>query len=705
MHAVLLSFLLLCAACADGENSVLVNLRTDYVPNVEFDQVRVFLAAAGEDGEDVLMHSVRDSDYVRGQRIASFDNVAAGEYRVRAELAQNGRVVGQRSLAFVLSQSTSATIVITRNCGGVICPDGTNPDATECSGGRCVAPECSPETPFACGEASCIESADCIASAACAEGVCTPEGSCIFMPVAGACGSSDYCDSTLGCLPLPLVGSDAGMNDASTGDGGDAGMPDAGADAGMDAGSDAGPPSCGAPCDTGNTCELGAFDCSTGVPVCMAAGPGNAGVVCREAAGDCDLEESCDGVSAECPSDEKQSAATVCNPAANDCDVAEECDGSSNACPLDAFRPIGMPCAGGFCDESHMCSDTCSPGASCSPTNICRTGEISCAGGVPNCVAMGNVTSGTECQATEFGTWGSCGSFAGMCDELGSQDRSVDTYTCESGACVQSTSSGSRACTRDTDGGSCGSTMNGGWSSCGGFSGTCDESGIRSRPIITPTCASAVCDPVMTTQNEACSRVTTGLPCGSVTFGGWGACGGFTTPCDLTGTQSRSVMTPTCGGATCGSVTTSESRTCSRVTNGNACGASTAGAWGACSFVGCSLSGTRSRTITQPVCGGGTCSGSTMSNENGSCSRGSSQGESCGTPVYGGWNTCFHPALCDPAIDATRSRTAMRPLCSAANTCTDSDNSPDAEVCPLTSAESEDGGQSCDCVGPFDCAL
>lgn len=697
----LLSLLLFVVACSDGGSAVIVNLRTDYVPNVEFEQVRIFLASAGAAGEDVLMHTVSNGDYVSGQRIASFEDIANGEYRVRAELlAQNGRLVGQRSLAFSLSQSTSATIVVTRNCSGVICPDGSDPGATECSGGRCVQPECSPETPAACGAEGCTESAECDGTASCADGVCTTEGSCIFMPIEGACESDEFCDSTVGCLPLP-VRTDAGQSDASTPD---AGPSDAGP--GMDAGNDAGlPPSCDAPCDTGNPCEIGFFDCSTGVPVCSAMGAGNAGAVCREAAGECDLAETCDGVSAECPSDEKQSAGLVCNPATNDCDVAEQCDGTTNACPLDAFQPVGAPCAGGFCDEGHMCSDTCTPGASCTPSNICRTGQISCAGGVPSCVEMGNVTNGTECQATEFGAWGACGSFSGTCDETGSQDRSVDDFNCQSGACSRSSSSESRACMRGTEGGSCGSVVNGSWGVCGGFSGTCDETGLRSRTVTTPTCASSMCDPVMTVQNGGCSRSTDGLSCGGVTFGSWSACGGFSTVCDTTGTQSRSVMTPTCGSATCGVVTTSESRDCTRATNGNSCGSATAGAWGACGYVDCALGGTRTRTITQPVCSSGTCSGTTMSPESGPCTRSSSQGDSCGTPTYGSWGTCFHPAICDPAVDATETRTAIRPLCSAANTCTDSDNSPDVRVCPLVGSEGDDGGQFCECVGPFDCAL
>ena len=75
--------LVLFVACSDNGSSVLVNLRTDYAPTVEFSQVRIFLAADGAVGEDVLMHAARDIDYVEGQRIASFEDVSLGSYRVR----------------------------------------------------------------------------------------------------------------------------------------------------------------------------------------------------------------------------------------------------------------------------------------------------------------------------------------------------------------------------------------------------------------------------------------------------------------------------------------------------------------------------------------------------------------------------------------------------------------------------------------------
>jgi hypothetical protein len=61
--------------------------------------------------------------------------------------------------------------------------------------------------------------------------------------------------------------------------------------------------------------------------------------VCRAAAGDCDLAESCDGVSAVCPADQLRANGAVCRALQGACDQAEVCTGASPACPADAFLP------------------------------------------------------------------------------------------------------------------------------------------------------------------------------------------------------------------------------------------------------------------------------------------------------------------------------------------------------------------------------
>src|SRR3989442_412090 len=80
--------------------------------------------------------------------------------------------------------------------------------------------------------------------------------------------------------------------------------------------------------DDGNPCSLDQCDGTSNTcqhPV------GNAGAVCRAAAGECDIAETCTGTSTTCPSDAKQPAGTACTADANPCTL-DRCDGSTNTC-------------------------------------------------------------------------------------------------------------------------------------------------------------------------------------------------------------------------------------------------------------------------------------------------------------------------------------------------------------------------------------
>jgi len=99
----------------------------------------------------------------------------------------------------------------------------------------------------------------------------------------------------------------------------------------------------GSPCGSDdNVCTL---DVCNATGVCTHPA-GNAGTVCRAAAGPCDVAETCDGVSGACPAD------------------AKEPDGTS--CALDACTK-GATCIGGTC--SGGTEVTCSSCKTCDPTN------------------------------------------------------------------------------------------------------------------------------------------------------------------------------------------------------------------------------------------------------------------------------------------------------------------------------------------------
>lgn len=111
-------------------------------------------------------------------------------------------------------------------------------------------------------------------------------------------------------------------------------------------------------CDGAGACQLAATD-----------------VVCRPGAGDCDLAESCDGVSATCPADQVVPGETVCRVDAGACDVEETCDGVSPECPSNAVEPALTVCGAYVCDgASDLCPTTCANDLGCSTDNVCLGG-------------------------------------------------------------------------------------------------------------------------------------------------------------------------------------------------------------------------------------------------------------------------------------------------------------------------------------------
>ena len=145
----------------------------------------------------------------------------------------------------------------------------------------------------------------------------------------------------------------------------------------------------------GNPCTLDRCD---GVAVTCQHPAGNAGAVCRPAAGVCDVAETCTGASGACPADAFAAASIVCRGANGVCDAVETCTGSSPACPADAVASSTQVCrpANGVCDVAETCTGA---GASCpadgfaGPTQVCRPANGVCD------VAETCTGSGTACPA------------------------------------------------------------------------------------------------------------------------------------------------------------------------------------------------------------------------------------------------------------------------------------------------------------------
>ena len=173
----------------------------------------------------------------------------------------------------------------------------------------------------------------------------------------------------------------------------------------------------GAACSTGNPCEVGRTDCGTGTPRCLPVGPGNAGAVCRMAAGPCDVSDVCSGTSTVC-TDVRAAATVVCRAAAaGGCDVAERCNGTAVTCPTDAFSPATTTCrvaAAGGCDLPETCTGTTAacPADRFAPASlVCRASAgfcdvaESCSGTAAACPTNGFQPSSLQCRTS-----------AGVCD-------------------------------------------------------------------------------------------------------------------------------------------------------------------------------------------------------------------------------------------------------------------------------------------------
>ncbi len=96
----------------------------------------------------------------------------------------------------------------------------------------------------------------------------------------------------------------------------------------------------GAPC-TGEAKSCGKWLCMNKACILV---PKDSGSVCRAAAGECDVDEVCDGTSTDCPEDKLKSASDVCREAVDDCDEAEYCDGTTAACPADVKDTTSAEC-------------------------------------------------------------------------------------------------------------------------------------------------------------------------------------------------------------------------------------------------------------------------------------------------------------------------------------------------------------------------
>lgn len=206
--------LLALGGCATEEtgHQLRVDLVTDFLPAAEFDAVRVSFGQG--DVRENFAHVVDPSrDYVRGVALGDI-RVPPSEQAIEVSLFQDGVLVIARQVSvLVQSAVTVATVVITRDCQGVMCPGFSNPLLASCLGGQCADPRCTVETPEFCPEGTCFVDSECTAHA-CAQATCVT-GACLYEPDDSACETGQRCDLELDCVDGEF---DAGPQDAGTPD-------------------------------------------------------------------------------------------------------------------------------------------------------------------------------------------------------------------------------------------------------------------------------------------------------------------------------------------------------------------------------------------------------------------------------------------------------------------------------------------------------
>ncbi|MEM9863957.1 MAG: hypothetical protein AAF938_20325, partial [Myxococcota bacterium] len=313
-------FAFLLMACGTDPVQLDVDLRTDFVPEVEFTGVQTALEREGAIVGEATREADAAANYVVGARVASFEDLRTGEYTISVRLlSRDATPVATRRISLRVGGNAASVILATRDCAGAVCPSTGDPDdATECFAGQCVTTGCSLANPEECGPSECALDADCAFAAACVSGACFA-GACLAQPNDAVCDTGEFCLPEEGCRPVegscipdapcdPGVDCRAGAIDCSGDEPACSPTDPAPAGTACSAGfcdADGGCGACpqGEPCMIAERCEAGEIDCSTGSPMCAATGPIEAGIECRPSAGPCDEAEVCDGVTMACPFD------------------------------------------------------------------------------------------------------------------------------------------------------------------------------------------------------------------------------------------------------------------------------------------------------------------------------------------------------------------------------------------------------------------
>lgn len=191
----------LALSCATPTADLFVDLRSDYGPGTEIVRVETRLELTEGLERTASFDVDTETDLAGGVRVAMFDELEHGSYRLELDaFGSDGAVVASRLGIVELTADFVVTVVLSRVCGARACPaPGGDPEATQCVGGVCVPPGCFPETPELC-PTSC-QSDDQCPDEGCGAGVCV-DAFCQLERDVSLCPSM-VCSDDLVCEPLP----------------------------------------------------------------------------------------------------------------------------------------------------------------------------------------------------------------------------------------------------------------------------------------------------------------------------------------------------------------------------------------------------------------------------------------------------------------------------------------------------------------------
>ena len=136
--------------------------------------------------------------------------------------------------------------------------------------------------------------------------------------------------------------------------------------------------------------------------------------ICRPAVGVCDVIESCDGTSDDCPSDGFATGSLECQAAAGLC-PAVQCSGADPSCPLAILCEDGNECTDDSCDPGLGCvHPAVAEDTPCNDSDECSVGD-QCSAGVCQGSAAGTITGTIFLNTAEPGN-SLAGAFVEACD-------------------------------------------------------------------------------------------------------------------------------------------------------------------------------------------------------------------------------------------------------------------------------------------------